>query len=152
MKRVVMIFALLLAAAALPTVAAATPPDKVVAQMHGVGSHQDGTVRLTEGGDGTVVVFVLLTGAAATFEPASLYAGSCRSLGPELKGLTNLSGGKSMSTVSGINYNILRQGRYAVAVRASPFDKHFVSCGDVGRGAQASNQIETSVNAGGVTR
>jgi hypothetical protein len=140
-----------MAATALPLVAAATPADKVVATMKGVGTHQDGTVRLTEGGDGTLVVFVLMTGGAGTFEPASIVRGSCAKIGPELKSLTNLSGGRSMSAVSGLNYNIVRQGDYAVVVRASPFNHTVVSCGNIGRNAHATNQLETGGYGGRTT-
>jgi hypothetical protein len=144
MQRLVTTLALVAAAAALPAIAAATPNDKVVAKMHGVGSNQAGTVRITQGGDGSLVAFVLVSGAAGKIEPAAIDRGSCRAPGAELKPLTALTGGRSMSSVPGINYNIVRQGSYAVVVYASPFDHHVVSCGEIGHGAVRTNQSETS--------
>jgi len=151
MQRLVTPLALLLAAAIVPGIAGATPADKVVAEMHGVATRQDGTVRITQGGDGALVVFVLLTGAAGRVEPAELDRGTCAAPGVKLKQLVALTGGRSMSVLPGINYNIVRQGRYVAVVRSSPFDQRMVSCGAIGRGARATNQSETAGYGGRTT-
>jgi hypothetical protein len=151
MQRLVTPLVCLLAVAVLPGIAGATPADKVVAVMRGVGTHQDGTVRITQGGDGSMVVFVLLNGSAGQVEPAEIDRGDCRAPGAKLRQLVALTGGRSMSALPGINYNIVRQGSYVAVVRASPFDQRMVSCGAIGHGARATNQSETGGYGGHTT-
>ena len=138
MKSVLTTIVLVSIAAMLPATSAAAT-GKLVAKMQGEGTKQNGAVRLTQSG-ASLLVEIRLSNASGKTEPAMIHHGSCSKIGAVVHALTNVVGGTSTTTVSGLTLRQIRAGTYAVLVHASPTDlTRYVSCGDIGRGAHLSD-------------
>ena len=98
------------------------------------GSKQNGTATLSDKKGGGVVVVVSLTNEPkGASEPAHIHVGPCAKLNPNpWKFLTNVVGGNSTTTVSGVTVAMLKKGTYAINAHKSASQlKVYVSCGDI---------------------
>ncbi|MBI4499367.1 MAG: CHRD domain-containing protein [Chloroflexi bacterium] len=94
-------------------------------------SGQNGSVTLTAKGDQTDVLIDIAPGAAGVAQPAHIHDGTCANLGGVKYPLTNVTEGKSTTTVN-VDLATLEKGTYAVNVHKSPQEvRVYVSCADI---------------------
>jgi hypothetical protein len=106
------------------------------------GSRESGTATLNPDGDATRVVIELQNGTSEP-QPAHIHPGSCADLDPKPKyGLANVVDGKSETTVDA-PLSDLKAGAFAINVHKSAAEvQTYVSCGDLGGKAGASEPDE----------
>ncbi len=94
------------------------------------GSGEDGSAQITDQGDGTTKVELIMTNEPAGAEqPAAIHAGTCTSLDADVAfALTAVKDLKSTSTIKTALAPLL-DSKYAVVVRKSATDNTVISCG-----------------------
>ncbi len=106
--------------------------ESVMVTMNALGgSGQTGTATLTARGNQTEVVLDLRAGAAGVAQPAHIHDGTCAANGGVHFPLTNVSDGKSTTTVN-VALRDLETGKFYVNVhRSAPEIAVSTSCGDI---------------------
>jgi hypothetical protein len=106
-------------------------PDAVTLLMNALNnSGQNGIATLTPKGDETEVVLEL-TGIGDAAQPVHIHTGSCQQLGGVQYPLTNLSGGKSTTTVKA-PFASLRNGNFAINAHKSAQEVSvYTACGNI---------------------
>jgi hypothetical protein len=129
--------------ASLTTFAANAAASKIVAKLQGEHTNQNGVIRLTQQG-GNVLVELRVNEPSGGKEPAGIRRGSCSKIDPHaFKPLNDVVNGVSTTTISGVSVAQLESGSFAVIVHASAADAgRFVSCGNVGRGATVTDDVD----------
>ena len=96
-------------------------------------SKQDGTATLKAVQGGVLVTISLKNEPAGASQPAHIHQGTCAKLNPApWKPLSNVVGGKSVTTVKGVTIGDLKKSSYAINVHKSAADlATYVSCGDI---------------------
>lgn len=128
MKTVLTIMAALLATSAVSYAAA---PQTITVAMQALNkSGETGTATLTQLPNGVKVV-VSIKGAPATSQPTHIHAGTCTKLNPAPEApLTPLTGGKSVTVLTGKKLSDFTGGKYSVNIHKSSNDlATYVSCG-----------------------
>jgi hypothetical protein len=97
------------------------------------GSKQDGQAFLNDTPDGLRVKVQVKNEPAGAVEPAHIHQGTCANLNPApWKGLSNVVGGVSVTTISGLTLATLKKAHYAINVHQSAAHlTHYVACGDI---------------------
>lgn len=97
------------------------------------GSKQDGSASIGKSGNGVQVTVSLFNEPKGASEPAHIHKGTCTKLDPApYKPLTNVVGGKSVTTIPGLTMDDLKKGTFAINVHKSLSDlKTYVSCGNL---------------------
>ena len=97
------------------------------------GSKQDGQAFLNDTPGGLRVKIQLKNEPAGASEPAHIHQGTCAKLNPTpWKGLSNVVGGVSVTTISGLTLATLKASHYAINVHQSAANlMHYVACGDL---------------------
>ncbi len=97
------------------------------------GSKQDGQAFLNDTPAGLKVKIQLKNEPAGAVEPAHIHQGTCANLNPApWKGLSNVVGGISVTTISGLTLATLKKAHYAINVHQSAAHlTHYVACGDL---------------------
>lgn len=100
------------------------------------GSSESGTATLTQVGPDVTVVISLKGAPTTTPQPAHIHDGTCANLKGVAYALTNIVGGASTTTVSGVTIDKLVGGTYAINVHESAANLgKYVACGDIVKGA-----------------
>jgi hypothetical protein len=97
------------------------------------GSKQDGQAFLNDTSTGLKVKIQVKNEPAGASEPAHIHQGTCAKLDPApWKGLSNVVGGVSVTTIPNLTLAELKKAHYAINVHESAANlKHYVSCGDI---------------------
>jgi Cu/Zn superoxide dismutase len=97
------------------------------------GSKQDGQAFLNDTPAGLRVKVQVKNEPAGAVEPAHIHQGTCANLNPApWKGLSNVVGGVSVTTISGLTLAALKKAHYAINVHQSAAHlTHYVACGDL---------------------
>lgn len=97
------------------------------------GSKQDGQAFLNDTSGGLRVKLQVKNEPAGASEPAHIHQGTCAQLNPApWKGLSNVVGGVSVTTIPNLTLADLKKAHYAINIHESAANlKHYVSCGDV---------------------
>ena len=115
------------------TVAFAAAPATVTVKMNALNnSGETGTASLTQLPNG-VKVEVNIKGAPATAQPTHIHPGTCTKLNPAPEApLSPLTGGKSVTVLSGKKLSDFTGGKYSINVHKSSNDlATYVSCGAI---------------------
>jgi hypothetical protein len=125
--------ALALLAMASFTATGALAQDSVVVPINELnGSGVSGDASLTDNGDGTTTVDVLVDGATGG-HPAHIHSGTCAELGDVVYPLTDLdASGASVTTIDVPLAELLASGPYAINIHLSADEiGTYVACGDI---------------------
>jgi hypothetical protein len=97
------------------------------------GSKQDGQAFLNDTSTGLRVKLQVKNEPAGASEPAHIHQGTCAKLNPApWKGLSNVVGGVSVTTLPNLTLADLKKAHYAINIHQSAANlKHYVSCGDL---------------------
>jgi hypothetical protein len=97
------------------------------------GSKQDGQAFLNDTPSGLHVKVQVKNEPAGAVEPAHIHEGACAKLNPApWKGLSNVIGGVSVTTIPGLTLAMLKKAHYAINVHESAAHlTNYVSCGDI---------------------
>ena len=97
------------------------------------GSKQDGQAFLNDTSGGLKVKLQVKNEPAGASEPAHIHQGTCAKLNPApWKGLSNVVGGVSVTTIPNLTLAELKKAHYAINIHESAANlKHYVSCGDL---------------------
>lgn len=97
------------------------------------GSKQDGQAFLNDTSGGLRVKLQVKNEPAGASEPAHIHQGTCAKLNPApWKGLSNVVGGVSVTTIPNLTLADLKKAHYAINIHASAANlQHYVSCGDL---------------------
>ncbi|HET6275045.1 MAG TPA: hypothetical protein VFE16_03805 [Candidatus Cybelea sp.] len=97
------------------------------------GSKQDGQAFLNDTSAGLRVKLQVKNEPAGAAEPAHIHQGTCAKLNPApWKGLSNVVGGVSVTTIPNLTLADLKKAHYAINIHESAANlKHYVSCGDL---------------------
>ncbi|HEX3670888.1 MAG TPA: hypothetical protein VHT92_04195 [Candidatus Cybelea sp.] len=97
------------------------------------GSKQDGQAFLNDTSSGLKVKLQVKNEPAGASEPAHIHQGTCAKLNPApWKGLSNVVGGVSVTTVPNLTLAELKKAHYAINIHESAANlKRYVSCGDL---------------------
>src|SRR5438094_303755 len=108
------------------------------------GSGEDGSAQLTDMGNGsTKVELIMLNAPEGADQPAGLYKGTCASLGSGSKAayaLGDVEGGKSTTTVK-VSLADLTKEKYAIDVHKSEKEALSISCGNLPQGTTSSGPM-----------
>lgn len=126
----------LLAIASFPASRALAQDDVIVPITELNGSGISGDASLTDNGDGTTTVDILLDGATGG-HPAHIHSGSCTALGDVVYPLTDVdASGESVTVVDVPLSDLLTTGPYAINVHLSADEiGTYVACGDIPQNA-----------------
>src|SRR4030081_3443529 len=115
------------------------------------GSGEDGSAQLTDMGDGTTKVELLMLNAPdGAIQPAHIHKGTCATLDPKpAYPLNNVQGGKS-TTIVKADLDVLTGDKYAVNVHKSPTEAAvYISCGNLplasASGAMTLDQVMSTL-------
>lgn len=124
----------LLALAVFPAARAMAQDDTVVSISELNGSGISGDASLTDNGDGTTTVDILVDGATGG-HPAMIHSGSCAELGSVVYPLQDVDAtGESLTVVDATLESLLTAGPYAINIHLSADDPGTsVACGDIGQ-------------------
>jgi hypothetical protein len=121
------------------------------------GSGVSGDAVLTDNGDGTTTIDVLVEGATGD-HPMHLHAGTCAELGDIVVPLNDVNAqGESVTDVPIALSTILEQGPHAINIHLSADEiQTYIACGDVPTSAGGEVAVQASpaaspTGAGGVT-
>src|SRR4051794_717549 len=109
------------------------------------GSGEDGSAQLTDQGDGTTKVeLIMLNAPEGAVQPAHIHKGTCATLDPApAYPLNNVTDGKS-TTVVKVALADLAKDKYAINVHKSAAEATvYVSCGNLPSGAAAAGSAMT---------
>jgi len=121
----------LLAVASFTASGAQAQESVIVPIAEANGSGVSGDASLTDNGDGSTTVDILVDGATGG-HPAAIYAGSCATLGESAFVLTDVdASGESVTIVDASLADIQSGGPYAIAIQMAAGDTTTVACGDV---------------------
>ncbi|MGA8574984.1 MAG: hypothetical protein WB609_04755 [Candidatus Cybelea sp.] len=97
------------------------------------GSKQDGQAFLNDTSGGLRVKLQVKNEPSGASEPAHIHQGTCAKLNPApWKGLSNVVGGVSVTTIPNLTLAELKKAHYAINIHESSAHlQHYVSCGDV---------------------
>jgi hypothetical protein len=137
-----------LALAAYTTQGALAQDDVVVPISELNDSGVSGDASLTDNGDGTTTVDILVDGATGG-HPAHIHSGTCADLGDVVYPLTDVdASGESVTVVDVPLADLLSGGPYAINVHLSADEiGTYVACGDVTQEVAAAQTAETAVAA-----
>ncbi|MEZ4505121.1 MAG: CHRD domain-containing protein [Thermomicrobiales bacterium] len=123
---------LLLASASFAVNGAFAQDDVVVPINELNGSGVSGDASLTDNGDGTTTVDILVDGATGG-HPAHIHSGTCAELGDVVYPLTDVdAAGESVTVVDVPLADLLANGPYAINIHLSADDiGTYVACGDI---------------------
>ncbi len=132
----------LLALAILPAARTLAQDDVVVPIGELNGSGISGDASLTDNGDGTTTVDILVDGATGG-HPAMIHAGSCTELGDAVYPLTDVdASGESVTVVDATLESLLSSGPYAIEIHLSADDPDTsVACGDISQQAASGEAV-----------
>ena len=96
------------------------------------GSGVSGDASLTDNGDGTTTVDILVDGATGG-HPAHIHSGTCTELGDVVYPLTDVdASGESVTVVDATLSDLLTTGPYAINIHLSADEiETYVACGDI---------------------
>jgi uncharacterized protein with NRDE domain len=151
MKKLALIMLVALTALALVPARPSSAQAKVVriTLIDENGSGEDGSAQLTDQGDGTTKVELLMLNAPeGAVQPAHIHKGSCATLNPApAYPLTNVVEGKS-TTVVNVTLATLTSEKYAINVHKSAAEAAiYVSCGNLPTGTTTSSGPMTLAQA-----
>jgi len=97
------------------------------------GSKQDGQAFLNDTSSGLRVKVQVKNEPSGASEPAHIHQGTCAKLNPApWKGLSNVVGGVSVTTIPNLTLAELKKAHYAINIHESAAHlTHYVSCGDL---------------------
>lgn len=144
MKRLAIIFMVALLALTLSPVARIGAQGRVVrlTLIDENGSGEDGSAQLTDQGDGsTKVELLMLNVPEGDVQPAALRKGSCAALDAAVAyKLEDVKESKSTTTVKVALEELLKE-KYAISVHKSPSDALVISCGNLPSAAAVSGSM-----------
>lgn len=112
------------------------------------GTGQSGTATLTPVGNNQVRVVLNLTNSPAGPQPAHIHTGSCPDVGAVEFPLTNVTNGRSETTVNTTMDHLMSEA-HGINVHKSPAEVSFyTSCGDIPLATAASGGKATPAQAG----
>ena len=122
----------LLALMAFPAAGVLAQDDVVVPIGELNGSGISGDASLTDNGDGTTTVDILVDGATGA-HPAHIHTGTCSELGDVVYPLTDVdASGQSLTVVDATLEDLQTTGPYAINIHMSADDiGTYVACGDI---------------------
>jgi hypothetical protein len=122
----------LLAIASFPAARTLAQDDVVVPINELNGSGVSGDASLTDNGDGTTTVDILVDGATGG-HPAHIHSGTCAELGDVVYPLTDVdASGESVTVVDVPLSDLLTKGPYAINIHLSADEiGTYVACGDI---------------------
>ncbi|HEX9990104.1 MAG TPA: hypothetical protein VGE45_16725 [Chloroflexia bacterium] len=108
------------------------------------GSGEDGSAQLTDQGDGTTKVeLIMLNVPEGDVQPASVHKGTCATLGSDTAfALDSVKESKSTTIVKAPLADLTKE-KHAIAVYRSASEKVVISCGNLPTGAAASGEAMT---------
>ncbi len=115
-------------------VTAAPPPSITINLGAGRDADQSGTARLTARGNKTEVVLNIKPGAAGVEQPAHIHEGACPAVGAVKYPLTNLTDGRSTTTVDVPLASLLTGGFSINAHKSAAEIGVYVACGGIAQG------------------
>ena len=146
MRKLVLVLLIALVAMPFVSVSRSFAQSKVVriTLIDENGSGEDGSAQITDQGDGTTKVELIMTNQPEGSEqPAAIHEGTCTSLDADVAfALTPVKDLKSTSTIKTALATLLNS-KYAVAVTKSATDKTVISCGILPSAAVASGGAMT---------
>jgi len=140
----------LLAIASFPSGRALAQDDVVVPINELNGSGVSGDASLTDNGDGTTTVDILVDGATGG-HPAHIHSGSCTQLGDVVYPLTDVdASGESVTVVDVSLADLQTTGPYAINIHLSADEiGTYVACGDIPQtaaGGQTTAPVEAAAS------
>jgi hypothetical protein len=137
----------LLAIASFPAGRALAQDDVVVPINELNGSGVSGDASLTDNGDGTTTVDILVDGATGG-HPAHIHSGTCAKLGDVVYPLTDVNAsGESVTVVDASLADLQTTGPYAINIHLSADEiGTYVACGDIPQTA-AGGETTAAVEA-----
>lgn len=138
----------LLAIASFPASRALAQDDVVVPINELNDSGISGDASLTDNGDGTTTVDILVDGATGG-HPAHIHSGSCTELGDVVYPLTDVdASGESVTVIDAPLSDLLTKGPYAINIHLSADEiGTYVACGDIPQEAVGGGTTESAATA-----